>query len=48
MRSPRSFRVLRNAPGEVLLNLVPHDYDLRSFDQPGLDTSAADDETVRE
>ncbi len=40
--------VLRNAPGEVLLNLVPHDYDLQSTALADLEGSAADDQTVRE
>jgi APA family basic amino acid/polyamine antiporter len=35
--------VMRNAPGEVLLNLVPHDYPLESTSHVELTPAAADD-----
>jgi APA family basic amino acid/polyamine antiporter len=38
--------VLRNAPGEVLLNLVPHDYDMESTVQTPDGANAADDQAA--
>jgi basic amino acid/polyamine antiporter, APA family len=39
--------VMRNAPGEVLLNLVPHDYPMESTIQLEPASSATDDRTLR-
>jgi APA family basic amino acid/polyamine antiporter len=38
--------VMRNAPGEVLLNLVPHDYPMESTLQAGSSSAAAADRTT--